>query len=169
MKREHGPTSTPKAECINKRLNKWRVRCDFVEETTEEGSIRVSFEETEFLHKPTIEEVKNYVLGVENHKIDNLILSNFEWNGMKVWLSSENQFNYKAAYDLAIQTDGASLPVKFKFGTSDNPVYYTFTTKEEISDFYSSAITFINKTLEEGWKKKDSLNWSEYETLLNEN
>ena len=169
MKRGHGPTSTPKAECTNKRLRKWRVRCDFAEEATEEGGICVSFEETEFFHKPTIEEVKNYVLGVENRKIDNLILSSFEWNGMKVWLSSENQFNYKAAYDLAIQTDGASLPVKFKFGTSDNPVYYTFTTKEEISDFYSSAITFINKTLEEGWKKKDSLHWSAYETLLNEN
>ena len=40
---------------------------------------------------------------------------------MPVWLSSENQFNYKAAYDLAVQTGGATLPVTFKFGTDEVP------------------------------------------------
>ena len=162
MKRVYGSIKTPKIECINRRLNKWRVRCDFAEETTEEGGICVSFEETEFLHKPTIEEVKNYVLGVENRKIDNLILSGFEWNSMKVWLSSENQFNYKAAYDLAVQTNGVSLSVTFKFGDNDNPVYYKFTTLEELTDFYTKAIQYINTTLKEGWDKKDSIDWSLY-------
>ena len=162
MKRVYGSIKTPKVECINKRLNKWRVRCDFAEETTEEGGICVSFEETEFLHKPTIEEVKNYILGVENRKIDNLILSGFEWNSMKVWLSSENQFNYKAAYDLAVQTNGVSLPVTFKFGDNDNPVYHKFTTLEELTDFYTKALQYINTTLKEGWDKKDSIDWSLY-------
>ena len=167
MKRVYGSIKTPKMECINRRLNKWRVRCDFAEETTEEGGVCVSFEETEFLHKPTIEEVKNYVLGVENRKIDNLILSGFEWNGIKVWLSSENQFNYKAAYDLAVQTNGSSLPVTFKFGTTENPIYHQFNTLDELSDFYSSAISYINNILAEGWEKKDAIDWNEYEVLLN--
>ena len=30
---------------------------------------------------------------------------------MNIWLSSENQFNYKVAYDLALQTNGANLPI----------------------------------------------------------
>lgn len=28
-----------------------------------------------------------------------------------MWLSQENQYDYKAAYDLAFQTDGKTLPV----------------------------------------------------------
>lgn len=74
------------------------------------------------------------------------ILSGFEWRGMKVWLSMENQFNYKAAYDLAVQTGGTSLPVTFKFGDTV-PVYHTFNTLEEISDFYTSALSYVNNTL----------------------
>ena len=38
------------------------------------------------------------------------------WNNKRIWLSSENQFNYKVAYDLALQTNGANLPIIFKFG-----------------------------------------------------
>ena len=75
------------------------MRCDYASEDKEKES--VSFVEKDFSHKPTIEEVKEFVIGVENAKIDANILSGFEWNGMSVWLSSENQFNYKAAYDLA--------------------------------------------------------------------
>jgi hypothetical protein len=71
---------------------------------------------------------------------------------MLVWLSSENQFNYKAAYDLAVQTGGASLPVKFKFGTTEDPVYYTFTNINDLSDFYMSAMRYINQTLDQGWQ-----------------
>lgn len=160
--------NTPKIECINKRLGKWRIRCDYREEKNEEkDSTHVSFSEVELTHKPTIDEIKEFVLGVENDKIDLAILSGFEWNGMKVWLSMENQFNYKAAYDLAVQTGGASLPVAFKFGDS-TPVYHTFNTLEEISDFYTSAMNYVNKTLADGWSRKDSLDWSEYERLLTE-
>ena len=168
MKRVYGSMNTPKIECIHKRLGKWRIRCDYREEKNEEMDMtNVSFFEIELTHKPTIDEVKEFVLGVENDKIDAAILSGFEWNGMKVWLSSENQFNYKAAYDLAVQTGGTSLPVTFKFGDSA-PVYHTFNTLEEISDFYTSALSYVNNTLAEGWARKDSLDWSEYERLLAE-
>ena len=78
---------------------------------------------------------------------------------MKIWLSSENQFNYKVAYDLATQTNGASLPVVFKFGDNNSPVYYEFKTLEELSDFFITSITYVQKILQEGWKKKDEINW----------
>jgi hypothetical protein len=81
---------------------------------------------------------------------------------MQVWLSSENQFNYKAAYDLAIQTNGANLPIKFKFGSTEDPIYYTFESIGDLQDFYISAMNFINTTLNEGWNKKDSINWEDY-------
>ena len=55
-----------------------------------------------------------------------------------------------------------SLPVTFKFGDNDNPVYYKFTTLEELTDFYTKALQYINTTLKEGWNKKDSIDWSLY-------
>ena len=116
--------------------------------------------------KPSIEQVKGIVLDAMNKEIDQKILSGFVWKEMPVWLSTENQFNYKAAYDLAVMSQGKSLPVTFKFGATESPVYYTFESLEDISDFYLSAMTYINKTLEDGWKKKDDIDWSVYEEVL---
>lgn len=113
---------------------------------------------------PAFEKVKNDIIADINAKTDEKILSGFVWNNKPVWLSSENQFNFKAAYDLAVQTNGKSLPVKFKLGETEDgePVYHTFETLEEITDFYTKAIAFINQCLNEGWEMKDSIDWSVY-------
>ena len=84
------------------------------------------------------------------------------WKGRQVWLSQENQFNYKAAYDLAVQTDGENLPVTFKFGNDERPFYYEFKTKSELEEFYLSMQKFINEQIAIGWAKKDSINWDDY-------
>lgn len=112
--------------------------------------------------KPSLDYIKNLILTWYNQQIDEKILSGFKWNDMPIWLSSENQFNYKAAYDLAVQTGGANLPVTFKFGTTDEPVYHTFTTLEELNGFYLSAMKYINDTLAEGWREKDAIDWNAY-------
>ena len=49
-----------------------------------------------------------------------------------------------------------------KFGEVDNPQYYTFNDLNKFTDFYTSCINFINDTLQEGWHKKDSIDWSKY-------
>lgn len=121
-----------------------------------------------FNHKPTKEELKKVIDAHVNELTDQKILSGFVWNGKPVWLSSENQFNFKAAYDLAVQTSGESLPVKFKLGedAEGNPVYHTFKAMSAFSEFYTSAIAFINQTLNEGWEEKDNV---DYDALLGEN
>jgi hypothetical protein len=81
---------------------------------------------------------------------------------MLIWLSKENQFNYKAAYDIADRQGGANLPQVFKFGTNDEPVYYEFKTVEDLADFYFKSVEHIQNTLAEGWKLKDSINWEDY-------
>lgn len=116
--------------------------------------------------KPSLEQLKKLVLDAINKDVDEKILSGFVWKDMPVWLSTENQFNYKAAYDLAVMSQGQSLPVTFKFGTTESPVYYTFETLDDISDFYISAMAYINSTLAEGWKLKDCIDWSVYEEAL---
>lgn len=167
MKRVQGLEGTALIECINPRYNKYRVRWDLQplidEETGFEG---VTFLETELLHRPTLQEIKDIVLAWMNGQIEAQILGGFVWNDMQIWLSSENQFNYKAAYDLAVQTGGASLPVVFKLGTNDAPVYHTFTSVDEFRAFYMAAINHISTTLNEGWARKDAIDWTPYEEAL---
>ena len=121
-----------------------------------------------FTRRPSFGQLKNFILSEINKRTDEKIISGFEWNGMNIWLSSENQFNYKAAYDLAVQTNGANLPTVFKFGDTENPVYYKFDTLEELQDFYIKAMTYINEQLAIGWAKKDAIDWSVYEKALAE-
>ena len=151
---------------------RWKLHFGFVPfyEVDEEGNKTETnvgtWYETWLSGKPTLEQIKNIVLNAINKEVDNKILSGFVWKDMSIWLSTENQFNYKAAYDLAVMSQGKTLPVMFKFGTTDNPVYYTFETLEDISDFYISAMDYINTVLSEGWKQKDSIDWSVYEKAL---
>lgn len=157
MKRVEGNADVMLIECVSPAKNKWRIRWDIQEQ--ENGS--ATYMEAEFKYKPSEDEIKQTVLGWFNEQTDIVILSGFEWNGMPVWLSSENQFNYKAAYDLAVQTDGATLPVTFKFG-NEEPCYHIFDTVEELTDFYTKAMLHIQHTLADGWKKKDAFNVEQY-------
>ena len=167
MKRVYGNKDVRLVECINPRKKIYRVRYDVQpytnEETHEDG---VSYYEIEFRYRPSSEQIKEAVIDGYNSLVDEKILSGFVWQGMPVWLSTENQFNYKAAYDLAVQTNGATLPTVFKFGDTESPVYYKFDTLDDLHDFYTKAMTYINEQLAIGWHKKDSIDWSAYEKAL---
>lgn len=117
-------------------------------------------------YRPSLDEIKEMIIAAINADVDETILSGFVWESdghqYRVWLSTENQFNYKSAFDLAVQTGGATLPVTFKFGTADEPEYYTFTTLEELQGFYIQAIQFIQETYQRGWAEKDSIDMSNY-------
>lgn len=116
-------------------------------------------------HKPSLAEIKNDILEQINADIDATILQGCTWNDMPIWLSTENQFNYKVAYDLAVQSDGASLPVTFKFGSDEAAQYHEFTTLEELADFYTHTVQFVQQTLSDGWTEKESIDWSKFDTL----
>lgn len=145
-------------ECTNPVKGKWRVRWDV--EAKEDGS--ASYMEEELDHRPDAEEIWSLVSQWYNANTDARILSGFEYEGQPVWLSSENQFNYKAAYDLAVQTGGQNLPVTFKLGTDTAPQYKTFETVETLRDFYVKAMEHIQTALQEGWKKKDAVDLALY-------
>ena len=116
-------------------------------------------------HKPTKTELKEDITQLIDGITDSKILQGFRWNEVSVYLSTENQMNFKAAFDLNMQTGGLMLPVKFKLGedTEANAVYHTFENMEDFTDFYQSAISYINQCLNEGWAEKDSLDMSSYE------
>lgn len=122
----------------------------------------------------SLQVVKDAIIGDINARTDEKIMSGFVWNPaaggdpIPVWLSTENQFNFKSAYDLAVQKQGATLPVTFKMGedADGNPVYHTFETMDDADDFYIKAVTYINQTLAEGWAEKDGIDWTPYEALF---
>lgn len=157
----YGGNNNLLVECINPITDKWMVLWN----KQEEGETTSYIYEV-FTHKPTLSEIKDTMLVWYNALIDQEILSGFTWKDTPVWLSMENQFNYKAAYDLAVQTNGQTLPVTFKFGTTDEPVYYTFEDLEELKDFYVKAMTYVSSTLKKGWDMKEKIDWSVYEDLL---
>ena len=156
--RVQGDAGVRLLECTNPVKGKWRVRWDV--RKNEDGT--ADYMEEEFGHRPTKDEVKSLVIAWYNAKVDEAILSGFTYEDMPVWLSAENQFNYKSAYDLAVQTTGATLPVTFKFGTDGQPQYRKFETLDELTDFYVKAMAYIQTTLATGWKEKDAIDWSAY-------
>ncbi len=111
------------------------------------------------------EQIKSAVIADINRQTDMNIASGFVWNGKPVWLSMENQFNFKAACDKAVKKDGENLPVKFKLGqdANGNPVYHTFESVEELSGFVDLAEEYVHQCIIDGWARKDSVDWSEYE------
>lgn len=122
----------------------------------------------------SLQDVKDAITTDINARTDEKIVSGFVWTpegseiAIPVWLSTENQFNFKAAYDLAVQTGGATLPVTFKLGEREDgtPVYHTFETMAGAQDFYVKAVAHINQTLAAGWQEKDSIDWAPYEALF---
>jgi len=140
------------------------VRWDYVETEEESGDpIIATWTFEKFSSLPSIEYIKSMINNYYNDIINEQILSGFEWNGHKVWLSIENQTNYKNALDLAVQTSGDSLPVIFRFGSLENPEYYEFKTVDELKEFWIACNNYIQKCVNDGWKIKDSIDWSQYE------
>ena len=124
----------------------------------------------------SLQTVKDSIIGDINARTDEKIVSGLVWtpqaggDAIPVWLSTENQFNFKSAYDLAVQKQGATLPVTFKMGehADGTPVYHTFETMEDSTDFYTAAVNHIHQSVADGWLEKDSIDWSPYEAFFPE-
>lgn len=124
----------------------------------------------------SLQDVKEAIIADIDARTDEKILSGFVWNvpqvggepvSINVWLSDENQRNFSEAQRMAASDPNKVLPLRFKLGEDENgaPVYYEFTTVEELNDFYFSAFGYINQCLNDGWAEKDAIDWSEYEAL----
>lgn len=159
MERVIGSPNVQLMACTNPIKDLWRIRFDVT--TRDDGS--VDYMEHEFDHKPSLQEVKAIITNFYNEQTDHCILSGLRYDGQLVWLSSENQANYKAAYDLAVQTQGETLPYKIKLGTEDSPTYKEFLTLQDFKAFYLTVQKHIDKTINDGWTKKDSIDWSQYQ------
>ena len=121
----------------------------------------------------TLQIVKDAILCDINEQTDAKILSGFVWTPegsepINVWLSAENQRNFSEAQRMAEKYGSLVLPLTFKLGEADDEsaVYHTFETVEELDNFYAQAFAFVNQCLNEGWQRKDAIDWEPYEALF---
>ena len=167
MTRHQGSAGVALVELASKRKQHYIVRTDIRAEQSEDGDI-VSFIETKFPYKPTLQEIKDFVLSVIDAQTDAKILNSYEFTPdgseepIVVWLSKESQTNFSEAHRLKF------VPVKFKLNETDDkqPIYHTFETFAELDRFYTGGVQYINQCLNEGWQRKDSIDWTPYEEQL---
>ena len=110
--------------------------------------------------KPSLDQIKEAVLADINQRVKAKIIGGFVWTGINVWLSTENQMNFVQAI----------APVTLKIGENEEgeAVYQQFDTQEELKAFADACILWRQQCLQEGWQKKDSIDWSPYEKALEE-
>lgn len=172
MRRIEGTSDVRLIECVNPVRGKWRIRWDVQEK--EDGT--ATYMEAEFSHRPTAEEIKKTITDWYDQQTDAAILSGYEWTvkhgakkgqTVKVWLSNENQNNYKAKHDAArMYPQLVTFPMTYKISEDEekNAVYETFQNIDELAEFYLGGIAYIEQTVAIGWQKKDAVDLSLYET-----
>lgn len=168
MTRREGGKDVALVELSSKRKQKYIVRTDLQPYKTDEAD-GMTFIEKRFDYKPSMDEVKEFCIGVIDAQTDAKILNGYEFTPdgeeepIVVWLSKESQTNFSEAHRLQF------VPVKFKLNeTADKqPVYHVFETFEELDRFYRGGVAYINQCLQEGWAKKDNFDFTPYEEALN--
>ena len=119
-------------------------------------------------------DVKEAILSDIDAQTDDAILRGFVWTDASeaahnVWLSKENQQNYSEAHSIAKEHPEFILPGRFKIWEDEETkeaIYYTFTTYEELDDFFMRGAAYKKQCLEVGWQRKDSVDWEPYEAFF---
>ncbi len=126
----------------------------------------------------TLADVKKAILGDIDAETDAKILCGYQWTVLhgddagktaNVWLSKENQMNYKAKHDAAKDYPTlVTFPMKYKIAETEDSedIYEEFQDIEELAQFFLGAVSYIETCVNEGWTKKRSIDWAPYEALF---
>lgn len=111
-----------------------------------------------YARKPTAEEVKQAVRDAIDAETKDKIVNRFEYDGTRVYLSDEKQRNFASIESNADIT--FPLTLKLNEETDGTPVYRTFAAREDFAAFSKAASSHILEAIQEGWREKDSVDWS---------
>lgn len=152
--------STQLFECFNKVKNTYIVRFD--ETKTDNG---YKYQEFLVVGKDSIELIKSTINNYYNEICSDEILKGFKLDSEIVWLSSENQINYKIYYDFALVNSQNGIefqPIKIKIGNETESKYHTFESFEEYQKFVFDYTEHIQNTISKCWQIKDAIDWELY-------
>ena len=158
MTRREGTQGVALVECTDKRRQTYIVRTDIQPKQTEESPDGVTFIQHQFDYKPTMAEVKAFVLEVIDEQVKLKIISGMVWQEKPVWLSVENQLNFAHA----------TAPVTLKIGEDADmaAIYHEFQTAAELEAFNAACNAWKQQCLTDGWSEKDAVDWEAYEQQL---
>jgi hypothetical protein len=90
-----------------------------------------------------------------------------EGTDVNVWLSKENQSDFHAMHQNA---DALTFPVRYKIGeTADGmPVYEEFADADEMHTICTMTSQHVLACQQEGWARKDAIDWEPYKALFPE-
>jgi len=115
-----------------------------------------------FNTKPSIDTIKKTITDYINSQTRFCIENKFRWNGMSIYLSIENQIDYKLLFDTTSLLEGSNLPEKVKFKINGESIYYDFETIDDMKDFIIAMNNHIRACLEVGNKAKEEINYDDY-------
>lgn len=159
MKRIQCSPSAPKIECVDK-MSLYAVRWDYRSEVVDEEVIHTCMQEM-YPAKPTLAQIKATIYTWFNEVAKDAIMGTFLWRGVQLWLSTENQSNYAAAYSM-LQAGVQLLPITLRGGSDEEPVYLTIETKAEFDEFWQSARRHIDTIRQSTWDAKAAFDFSDY-------
>lgn len=123
------------------------------------------------VNQVTLQVVKDAVIADIDAQTDEKILNGYQFTPdgaeepITVWLSKENQTNFSEAHRLQI------VDIMFKLNETEDKqaIYHTFETFEELNRFYKGGVAYIQQCLQEGWQRKDAIDWTPYEEFFPHN
>lgn len=133
----------------------------------EENGNGYDYRET-FDHIPTPEELRTVIHDHVDALTDEKILTGYQWTVLhgdhagqtvNVWLSTENQNNFKAKHDAALAyPEEVRFPFSYKISedADHKAIYETFQNIGELARFYLGGLNFIDSCLGAGWVEKNT-------------
>lgn len=105
---------------------------------------------------PTAEVLTADVEDLVNAWVEDGILTGYVWKGQLVWLSVENQLNYRCAVDAA-ELGGLTFPYRVRVVGGDGVGYVELSDAAELRTFWLGVQAHIRKLQEHGWVLKDGV------------
>ena len=121
--------------------NKWLLYFGLYE--TESGTYE--YRHT-FTHKPTLDEIKKLVWATIDAETKDKIVNQFEYEGIKVWLTDEKQRNFASIEN----NESVTFPLTLKLNEKADatPIYHTFHPFLMVSRMKHAAasLNFLNSS-----------------------
>ena len=170
-------TERPQAVAVSAGIKEWYLTVNTDIRETENGYEYLSKSVT-LDHFPTTVDIKQVMCDNVDIRTNEEILSGFVWtlrrgwkldkNGqrvdmsgqqVKVWFSEVNQLNFAEDLHLAERHPELILPLEHKISEDKDgkAIYEIFEDFATLDNFYACYIDFKNRTLKDGWVKKDNV------------